>query len=251
VLPPVAAEPKLSDASLHYQDFSNDPLFPAAGPSENDIRQGQVGDCWFLATLSSIAKTDPGLITKDVIAVGDGTFEVKFTKGGVANTVRVDGMLPTTSWGAVAYASLGTESSLWVAIVEKAYATIRTTADSYDSMNSGWMDEAFAAFGVHGLTTTRVYNAQSLLNTVAQDLAAHQSVVMGIGTPADAAPLIGSHAYTVDSVIKDANGIVTGLVLRNPWGVDGAGSDGTDDGYVTVTGQQAFDSMLGFTAATV
>jgi hypothetical protein len=250
-LPPVATEPKLTDASLHYQDFSNEPLFAAAGPSENDIHQGEVGDCWFVATLSSIAKTDPGLITKDVTAVGDGTFEVNFTKGGVADTVRVDGMLPVTSWGAVAYAGLGAEGSLWVAIVEKAYATIRTTADSYDSMNSGWMNEAFSAFGDSSVTTTSVYNAQSLLNTVAQDLAANKAVVMGIGTPADAAPLIGSHAYTVDSVIKDANGIVTGLVLRNPWGVDGAGNDGNNDGYVTVTGQQAFDSMLGFTAANV
>jgi len=52
-------------------------------------------------------------------------------------------------------------------------------------------------------------------------------------------------------VITDSNGIAIGLVLRNPWGVDGTGNDGVNDGYVTVTGQQAFDSMLGFSYAAV
>ncbi|MDB5291269.1 MAG: Alkaline phosphatase [Phycisphaerales bacterium] len=251
LLPPVSPDPAVSNSSLHYQDFSSDPLFSAAGPSENDIYQGQVGDCWFLATLSAIAKTDPALIRNDVTAVGDGTFEVNLKHSGVAATVRVDGLLPVTSWGTLAYAGLGAENSIWVAIVEKAYATIRTSADSYDSMNSGWMDEAFYAFAKPSMTTSRVYDGQALLSAIQTDLTLNKAVVIGIGTPADGAPLIGSHAYTIDHVITDSSGTAIGLVLRNPWGVDGAGSDGVNDGYVTVTGQQAFDSMLGFSYAAV
>ena len=65
------------------------------------------------------------------------------------------------------------------------------------------------------------------------------------------APLIGYHAYTAVSVGYDAAGAPSTLVLFNPWGVDGAGSDGFDDGYVTVTGAQALASLLGFTVADV
>ena len=55
------------------------------------------------------------------------------------------------------------------------------------------------------------------------------------------APLIMSHMYTVMSVVRDGGGTVTSLVLRNPWGVDGTGSDGNYyDGLVTVTPDQIY-----------
>ena len=64
-------------------------------------------------------------------------------------------------------------------------------------------------------------------------------------------PLIGFHAYTVEAVNYDSAGVATSLRLRNPWGVDGAGSDGANDGYVTVTAAQALSCFLGFTSASV
>ncbi len=39
--------------------------------------------------------------------------------------------------------------------------------------------------------------------------------------------------------------------VRNPWGIDGAGYDGANDAYVTVTAKQALDSMLGIVSAAV
>ena len=42
-----------------------------------------------------------------------------------------------------------------------------------------------------------------------------------------------------------------GVRLRNPWGVDGAGSDGANDGYVTLTGAQALAAMSGAVSAAV
>ena len=72
-----------------------------------------------------------------------------------------------------------------------------------------------------------------------------------MNAPADGAPLLASHAYTVDGINVDATGNPITLRLRNPWGVDGAENDGNNDGYVTVTAQQAYDSMLGVVSATV
>jgi hypothetical protein len=38
----------------------------------------------------------------------------------------------------------------------------------------------------------------------------------------------------VDSLVVE-EGRPVGVRLRNPWGVDGAGNDGADDGYVDVS----------------
>jgi hypothetical protein len=45
---------------------------------------------------------------------------------------------------------------------------------------------------------------------------------------------------------------VTGLRLRNPWGVDGEKSvDGKNDGYVTITPQAAQAALWAWTSAKV
>ncbi len=52
--------------------------------------------------------------------------------------------------------------------------------------------------------------------------------------------------------MTNASGVATGLVLRNPWGVDGAGNDANpNDGYVTINGTQALGSMIGVVSAYV
>jgi hypothetical protein len=89
------------------------------------------------------------------------------------------------------------------------------------------------------------------MSTIQTALEAGKSVTYGTVTVADGAPLIAGHAYTVQSVNVDEHGHMTSVTLRNPWGVDGAGNDGHNDGYVTVTAQQLYDSMAGIVTANV
>ena len=243
-------EPLTTDGST-YSDFSSHVLFSPAGPSENDIYQGSIGDCYFLATLSAIAKTDPWRIRQSVLDMGDGTYLVQFNKGQNKVYIRVDGELPVMPGGELDYAGTGAQGSIWVAILEKAYTIFHGPTASYAAIDGGWMDQAFAALGS---SPTDIYAAPSpaaLVAGVAQLLGQGQAVTFAVNTPEDGAPLLGSHAYTVDGVTTDSDGNPIDLRLRNPWGVDGAGDDGLDDGYVTVTAQQAYDSMLGVSSAYV
>jgi len=57
-----AGDPAVSGGTFAYKAFSNRPLFADGGPSIDDIRQGYVGDCYFLATLAAIAKTNANVI---------------------------------------------------------------------------------------------------------------------------------------------------------------------------------------------
>jgi hypothetical protein len=246
------AEPAMTDKSMVYKNFSNLPLFSASGPSEDDINQGYIGDCWYLSSLSSVAKVSPDKIRQSVVDFGDGTYGVQFTRSGQSVFARVDGNLP--SWyNQAAYANVvnsnGT-SALWVAIMEKAMTEFMGTTASYKNIDGGWMSTAYASLG---LSTMSIYgsNAIELAKQLGAALAANKAVTLGIGSVPAGASLIGGHAYTVDHVNKDAQGNIISITLRNPWGVDGAGNDGKNDGYVTVTPQQAYAGYIGATSATV
>lgn len=241
------AEPTLASYATGYTDFSSKPLFSAVGPSENDIEQGGIGDCYYLSTLSSIAKLNPQVIRQSIVSLGDGTYAVQFTNSsGVKQYLRIDGKLPTTSWGGLAYAGTGAQSSTWVALMEKAWTYFRSGVGSYNSIDAGYMGEAYNALGLANHSIYSAANPTALLQTLAAELAAGHSVTYA--TANDMANLIGGHAYTVDHVMKDAKGNITAIVVRNPWGVDGAGEDGKDDGYVTVTPTVAFQDFSFATA---
>ena len=89
-------------------------------------------------------------------------------------------------------------------------------------------------------------NAAAALNHIVTELAGGKAVMANILYPALGAPLVGTHAYMVAGVnFRSGTNIPVSVVLRNPWGVDGAGNDGKNDGFVTVTGEQLVASMYG------
>jgi hypothetical protein len=245
--PTAVADPAVSDLSFSYASFANDPLFAPGGPSANDISQGEVGDCYLLSVLSGVAKTDPGLIRQAITANANGTFTVTFAGGGKHGTpITVDSELPTMPGGRPAYAQLGTDNSLWVAVVEKAYADYANPKiDAYATIDGGWMSSAFAALGLKSTSTFSAGSATALATLLSKDLRAGDVVTLGTSASvAASSPLVGGHAYEVDSVALGSTGQITSVTLRNPWGNDVA-----NGGYVTVTAQQAFAAFEGMAVA--
>src|SRR5262249_5929649 len=94
-------------------------------------------------------------------------------------------------------------------------------------------------------------SASWLMTQMKTALDAGKSVTYATTTVSGGASLVAGHAYMVDSYTKDSSGNVTGLKLRNPWGVDGAGNDGKNDGYVTIPAAPAQSCLLGFSSAVV
>jgi hypothetical protein len=251
-MPALVTNPVLNDPGVSYTSFAGDPLFSSAGPSPNDINQGDLGDCYFLSTLSAVAKVDPALIRKDIVNNNDGTYTVDFTSGSGVKPIRVTADLPAYSDGQLAYAGLGAGHSLWVAIFEKAFADFRTAAKSYASLSGGWMAEVFSGLGIKSQSTFATASAAALGTLMAKDLNANDAATFATGdTIQDGAPLIADHAYEINAINVDASGHPVSVQLRNPWGVDGAGNDGDNDGYVTMTITQAYDNMSGIVVAKV
>ena len=249
-------DPKVA-TGVTYKNFSTNPLFGDAGPSRDDATQGYVGDCWYLATLSAIADVNPNAIRQRIVELGDGTYAVQFTKNdGSKAYVRVDGDLPVGSWGGTFYAALGSQDSIWAAVMEKAYACFRASegatsyVSTYENLDGGWMDEAFSDLGYKSTAVWSATDGTALLNQIKTQVDAGKAVTLATETAAGGAPVIASHAYSVVAVDTDDTGSAT-LLLRNPWGVDGAGSDGANDGYVRLTAAQAYACWWGVMTANV
>ena len=246
----ITTEPAIGDASLHYASFARDPLYAAAGPKPDDVRQGELGDCYLMASLSAIAKANQTMIENDIAQLPDDTYSVAFASGKKTVVEHVDTKFPVDAEGRLAYAQLGPSNSVWVAVMEKAFAEFRSSANSYAAVNGGWMAEVFSDFGLSNKSTTPPKSSAALLSQLQADLKANDATTIGTNTAINAGvPLLADHAYVVDRVNLGSNGKPVSVRLRNPWGIDGAGNDGNDDGYVTVTAAQAEASLVGVCVA--
>ena len=232
---------------------------PAAGslydPGSNtpviaDEFQGVLGDCYFISSLGTIAKSNPTAIENMFINNGDETYTVRFYTGtygsttnsdgsindgftngvGTADYVTVNTMLPTYNGRLVCAdyetSYTATQNDLWIPLAEKAYAQWNETGkegrdgtNKYGSIQGGWMATVYAQVLGHNatdynLTTSNQQNAIAALT-------ANKAVTVGtIGSSNsnDTLPygLYGYHAYAVTAY----NASNKTFTLYNPWGFD-------------------------------
>ena len=71
--------PALCDSSLVYTSAAGS-LFPHT-PSHADEYQGELGDCYFISALGTLADSNPAAVENMFINNGDGTYTVRFYTG--------------------------------------------------------------------------------------------------------------------------------------------------------------------------
>lgn len=260
-------EPVLDSAGVGstYKAFAASPLFSSKGPSRDDINQGSIGDCFFMATLSAMAGKSANAINQLVADLGDGTYAVNFHDAtGKSVFLRLDGKLPAFG-NSLVYAGFGKESSTWVAIVEKAFAYFRNTDGKYSAINGGnspgyrpaqvlnlneqgfsnWPDD-----GPGGNDPPVFSSANQMLLKIQSELAAGKFMTIGGPVNIETEPAFGAHrgqhVYMVVGV-QSVNGVPTKVVLRNPWGFTGP----ANDGYLYIDKSVIFGRCGGFASFTV
>ena len=225
------------DESYKYHEVKGS-LFKN-GISYEDIGQGQVGDCYFLAALASIARRSSNMIEGMFIDNGDKTYTVRFDKRGTYDYVTVDRWLPTTSSGKAIYASWGgghytdTTNELWVALAEKAYAQIHESGwlkgpasddhiNSYTTINGGNPGKAITDITGIGLSTQQLPSPHSWFlnserNAIADNFTYYSMVVFASKANVSNSSVVAGHAYTLVDYDKSTKK----FKLFNPWGIDG------------------------------
>jgi len=208
-------------------NYANRPLF-VDGPQYDDIRQGALGDCYYLAVLASMSDTDPNLIRQAITDLGDGTYAVRYYRGGAEVYLRLDAHMPS------AYAALTPDGETWVMLMEKAYAFFRYGSNCYSSIEGGWMSTVVGELtGASSQTQWTGGSATLLASTISTNLAAGHSLTLGSYSNA-ASPVVGGHAYMIKSI--EGVGDAAYVTVYNPWGVDGRSYDGNyNDGLLRLS----------------
>ncbi len=213
------------------EDMSNSDLYlrGAGGASDiasTDVRQGQVGDCPLMATLSALAGTpegravihgaivenrnDDGHVTSYTVTLHKPSpFAFLFTKFSDVK-ITIDPMLAVGhAQTRDAHGVLG----IWSAVIEKAFAQV---AGGYNTLNLGSHADVAMTL-LTGKPAKAVNPATYNPNQLLSDVAAGKLVVFETqGTVADSSGLRPLHAYNVTgTVTKDGKLFV---LLNNPWG---------------------------------
>lgn len=228
------ADPTDSGTTINV---SSHPLFNNGVPYYNDIQQGALGDCYFLAGLSSLASQQPNIILQSIAPLGDGTYAVRFYDNGVASYLRIDGDI-SVSGGSPIYDRFGSGGDVWAMLLEKALAFFRSPgANTYASISGGQTEEPFNA--LTGVGNTRFdFNIASdvgIYNFLKTQLLVGQAVTLGSwGGGGPYSPIMSRHAYSLQSVEMD-DGVMY-VTLYNPWGCDGVSYDNNpSDGLLTIS----------------
>lgn len=221
-----------------YEKFVTRPLFASGGPTLNDIDQQfasfvppppgpnpRVDDSWLLSSFAAMLDTFPNLIRSNIADFGDGTYGVRLN----GTFLRIDNDLPVNFFGEVltAYAGVGAENSLWVALLEKAFATITSPTDpSYSLLNRNANpsldpSDAFQSFGATTATVTlpgTFVSSVQLANFVATQVRANIATVLTVTTAPGGTQLRNGQSYAVTGFGVDALGAVSSFTLQDPRG---------------------------------
>jgi hypothetical protein len=233
----------MPDVNAAYQKIEGTPFVQgpddAAAVDANDVRQGKVGDCYFMAALASVAKQRPDLIENMIRPNEDGTYTVTLYERSLFSglmpakvEVKVTPELPVdVATGRLAFAQGGDEvdgkPELWAALIEKAYAQ---REGSYALVTGGFGGMGLEAISgersqlhdtgrltFEDLASTFERQAGIVAHSLPPRLGHKREGDGGLDHPLyKNGTIVASHAYYVAGIDRDS-GTVS---IRNPWGWD-------------------------------
>jgi len=257
VPPPAPAAPHFSDANL----------YGPSGPSGNDIVQNAIGDCYFVATLGSLARDNPTIIKK-AIYYDSTTQRFRVTLYDKLGNLRYIWVTQAelednvTRQGGSTVDNTGKYERTWPAVIETAFAKMFDSnpldglGEGYRKLNQGGFaaDALLAITGNSGTKLTYTYyfglgtsgSVYLLGARVENALLQGKSVTLStdperdtrswfqqlMGDPITQDGLVDNHVYVVHSIVK--NGLDWNVTVRNPWGTNTGVGEGKDTASATM-----------------
>lgn len=217
------------------------------GPNWHDVDQGELGTCYFLAALASVAYTDPKVIEDMFVERhkwAQNIFTTRWLVNGKVLDVEVDNNVPARSWSTY-FVQPSQRGEWWPVILEKAWAKI---AGTYKAAEGGlWPNPVLA---MTAAPVARYHHDKKSVHEVMQvmEMASDLGWPMGAGTGPNCVKygLSRSHAYSVFKVFNMAG---RGKVVKvyNPWHKDNyhgsIPNPDKSDGVFTMTAAEYHDAF--------
>ena len=235
--------PKISEIEWkRVHDISKEAKLFIKGHCEDDVRQGYIGDCWFVASVASLALHDS--LVKKVIPHSDqqeldrddycGVLLFRFHRFGEWIEVVVDDYLPTRK-NKLVFMYSNNPNEFWAAFLEKAYAKLAgsyeglsggQTADALNDLTGGTSEKIdFLEVGMSRSARMKVYRQLERALSRGSLVSLGISRLTGEGVESRRENgLFAGHAYSLlrcfdlslDFIAKDFKREL--VKVRNPWG---------------------------------
>ncbi len=219
----------------------------------DDVKQGAIGDCYFVAALSAVLYADvDGRVRDSFIrpvrdSAGDPEhYAVRFYDyAGRPQDVEVDADLVRSGSGNPTYArsadSVRGDEEWAISLLEKAYAKWH---GDYEEIGDGGSpgDVMQALTGSHSsYRRVKYLSDSSVLKTIRDGVAENRPLTALTYGEDDGVDYAGTgvyawHAYTLMGARETEEGVVM-VQLRNPWGSGEPADNGDDDGIFEITGE--------------
>lgn len=189
--------------------------------SHNDILQGGLGDCYFLAALAAMTEF-PGLINQNFKLGGkrsqNGYYEILFFIDEEWQIVIVDDFIPVLEGQSYPTFCRSNRNVIWMMLLEKAWAKINGGFSNIIAGKACWPLHITTGFpcNMHFFQNFSNENLWNLISYYDQ-----RNDIMTCASKKDGNGIVNSHMYTLRFAgeVRDSQDIAHKLVcLRNPWG---------------------------------
>ncbi|KAL3857922.1 hypothetical protein ACJMK2_012547 [Sinanodonta woodiana] len=209
------------------------PYLMVDGMTKNDIKQGILGDCWFLSACAAVSQKEKFIskvmpLDQPLYGIGyRGLVQFRFWRFGEWVDVIIDDQLPTKNKRLI-YASCNDPTEFWVALIEKAYAKLH---GSYEAIEGGHTMDALVDL-TGGLAERILTEDRStdLFRKIERAYKAGAFITCSrrgdwkFSFKADSNGLVSGHAYTITGIekIQHKRGEEKLIRVLSPW------ADGTE-----------------------
>ncbi|CAH1801821.1 unnamed protein product [Owenia fusiformis] len=208
-----------------------EPRLLVDGVSKEDIKQGELGDCWFLSSCAAVSQQERFMkmifpCNQPLSGPGyKGAVKFKFWRFGEWIDVLIDDLLPTKN-NQLVYARCSDETEFWVALLEKAYAKLH---GSYEAIEGGQSMDALVdltgglgeIYDIYNNPDNKLYQKFRRAQKAGSFIACSKKGDWRSSDHADKNGLVSGHAYTITGVARikqEGAGFEKLIRVRNPWG---------------------------------
>jgi hypothetical protein len=211
---------------LRPHQMGASPAMFVDGGSAGDVRQGKLGNCWFISALCILGARqdilDHCIVSMPRNAKTRGKYVFRFFKEGQWVNVTIDDRLPCDENGLPVFGRCSDLNELWVPLFEKAYAKLM---GAYGELMCGFINDALVDLtgGVATAIKVAPTNANDL--TLWNDLkkkTSSGSYLLGVSnqngkseTEFGNTGLLAGHAYAIISCSEVFGEKL--IKIRNPW----------------------------------